>query len=54
MRVEGRRQPRTADDSPSLAEIALIIALIAIVSIAGLIALGGQISSTLVTVSKPV
>ena len=49
-----RRQPRTADDSPSLAELALIVALIAIVSVAGLIALGDQVSGTLNMVSKPV
>ncbi len=52
--TDRRRRPTTADDGPNVAELGLILALIAIVSIAALIALGGQISGTLETVSKPV
>ena len=52
--TDRRRRSMAPDDGPSWAEFALILALIAIVSIAALIALGGQISGTLETVSKPV
>ena len=52
--TDRHRLPTTAHDGPTLAEFALILALIAIVSVAALIALGGQASGTLEMVSKPV
>ena len=52
--TDRHRLPTTAHDGPTLAECALILALIAIVSVAALIALGAQVSGTLEMVSKPV
>jgi pilus assembly protein Flp/PilA len=54
LQIETLAMYRSADDGQGLAEYALILALIAIISIVALLFLGGQISDKLTVIGNAV